>query len=359
MTVSVVNKVTAALERAHTLQDTLNTFIFLDDDAALERAARLDGRIAAGEELGPLAGMPIAVKDLIDQAGRITTNGSAFYREMANETAPCIAGIENADGIVIGRTGLHEWAFGFSSENPHFGPVRNPWDTATSPGGSSGGSAVAVAAGITPIAVGTDTGGSVRVPAGLCGTFGLKVTHGRISLDGVFPLAATLDTVGPLANSMENIGLAYRAMSGDSTSGATSRSLRFGVPEPWCREAPIELEIKEAFEIVIQELETMGHQVHPIDLPDVKPSPHIWNALAEEARNVHRPFRQRGETYGEDLVERLDDADLVTDEEISKAREWQTTIRQRFSDAFATVDYLITPTVAARRKVIGDDYINS
>ena len=135
--------------------------------------------------------------------------------------------------VIIGRTGLHEWAYGFSSENPHFGPVRNPWNTQNSTGGSSGGSGAAVAAAITPISIGTDTGGSVRVPAAMCGTFGLKVTYNRIPLDGVFPLVPSLDTVGPLANSIDNLELAYRAMSADTEPEPELRPLRFGVPQPW------------------------------------------------------------------------------------------------------------------------------
>src|SRR5690606_2093346 len=148
---------------------------------------------------------------------------------------------------VIGRTGLHEWAFGFSSENPHWGPVRNPWDPDLSCGGSSGGSAAAVAAGIVPIAVGTDTGGSVRVPAGLCGVFGLKVTQGRIPTDGVFPLVPSIDTVGPLADSVDNLALAYRVMSGETVTEGTGGMLRLGVPEPWFDEAPMSQEVADAF----------------------------------------------------------------------------------------------------------------
>ena len=132
--------------------------------------------------------MPIGLKDLIDQEGQITTCGSAFYRHQAITSAAAVARLEQAGAVIIGRTGLHEWAYGFSSENPHFGPVRNPWNTQNSTGGSSGGSGAAVAAAITPISIGTDTGGSVRVPAAMCGTFGLKVTYNRIPLDGVFPL---------------------------------------------------------------------------------------------------------------------------------------------------------------------------
>jgi Asp-tRNA(Asn)/Glu-tRNA(Gln) amidotransferase A subunit family amidase len=244
---SAVERVRAALERAHGTQDTLNAFISIDDERALERAADIDARLQSGDDVGPLAGVPVALKDLIDHEGRTTTCGSAFYAKVADTTARSVRLLEEAGAIVIGRTNLHEWAFGFNSENEHWGAVRNPWDPSTSAGGSSGGSGAAVAAGITPIAIGTDTGGSVRVPAALCGTFGLKVTYGRIPIDGVFPLVPSVDTVGPLADSMDNIAMSYRAMSGDEEPEPPRRSLRFGVPEPWYGGAPMADDIRSAF----------------------------------------------------------------------------------------------------------------
>ena len=156
------DRVERALAAAHAAQAPLNVFTHLDDEAAMDRAAGLDGADDEGMPAGGLAGVPVGIKDLIDHEGRITTAGSAFYRHEAERSSPVVSRLEDAGAVVIGRTGLHEFAFGFSSENPHFGPVRNPWDPGTSPGGSSGGSAAAVAAGITPIAIGTDTGGSVR-----------------------------------------------------------------------------------------------------------------------------------------------------------------------------------------------------
>jgi Asp-tRNA(Asn)/Glu-tRNA(Gln) amidotransferase A subunit family amidase len=258
--------------------------------------------------------------------------------------------------VIIGRTNLHEWAFGFSSENEHWGPVRNPWDLSTSPGGSSGGSGVAVAAGITPIAIGTDTGGSVRVPAALCGTFGLKVTYGRIPLDGVFPLVPSIDTVGPLANSMENIAISYRVMSGDETPEPDRTALRLGVPEPWYEGAPIGDDVRMAFEGVVAALRGLGHEVHPIQMPDTHPSHHLIGAL-EEVREVHREFRNLGKPYGKEVEERIISVEELSRDEIAAARDWQTMIRQRFADAFATVDFLITPSTPARRKVIGQDSI--
>lgn len=353
---TATDRVQAALDRAHATQDTINAFISIDDERALERAAEIDDRSERGEEPGPLAGVPIGLKDLIEHEGRTTTAGSAFYAEVARSSAKFVRRLEGAGAVIIGRTNLHEWAFGFNSENDHWGPVRNPWDLSTSAGGSSGGSGAAVAAGITPIAIGTDTGGSVRVPAALCGTFGLKVTYGRIPLDGVFPLVPSVDTVGPLADSMENIARAYRVMSADETPEPPRAGLRFGVPEPWYGGAPMADEIRSAFEGAVAALRGLGHEVHPIEMPDTHPSHHIMGALAEVA-TVHREFREEGKPYGPAVASRIEAVEQLTPEEVTEAREWQRMLRQRFADAFGTVDFLITPACAASRKVIGQEMI--
>lgn len=353
---TATERVEAALARAHATQDTLNAFISIDDEHALERAAEIDDRLSRGEEVGPLAGMPVALKDLIDQEGRTTTCGSVFYAEVATSTAESVRRLEAAGAIVIGRTNLHEFAFGFDSENEHWGPVRNPWDLATSAGGSSGGSGAAVAAGITPLAIGSDTGGSVRVPAALCGTFGLKVTYDRISLDGVFPLVPDIDTVGPLADSMENIAVSYRVMAADHSPEPERDTLRIGVPEPWYGDAPMTDHIRSAFEGAVTALRGLGHEVHPIQMPDTVPSHHIFGAIAEVAE-VHGPFRREGRKYGVSVDSRIEMAEKTTPEERRAGREWQRMIRQRFADALATVDFLLTPTCPVSRKVIGQDMI--
>lgn len=345
-----------ALQRAHATQDTINAFTSIDDERALGRAAEIDRRLDAGEEVGSLAGTPVALKDLIDHEGRVTTCGSAFYAETATHTAECVRRLEEDGAIVVGRTNLHEFAFGFDSENEHWGPVRNPWDLSTSAGGSSGGSGAAVAAEITPIAIGTDTGGSVRVPAALCGAFGLKVTYGRISLDGVFPLVPDIDTVGPIAASMEDIALSYRAMSGDETPEPGRRPRRIGIPEPWFEGSPLAADVRSAFEGTIAALQGIGHEVHPIRMPDVAPSPHIIAAIAEVAR-IHREYRLQGRPYGSAVESRIEVEEQVTPEQEVAARDWQKMIRDRFADALATVDFLITPTCPISRKVIGQDMI--
>ena len=341
------------MQLAHATQPTLNAFTLIDDERALARAAEIDDTAGAGL----LAGVPIALKDLIDHQDRVTTCGSAFYRHLATSTAPAVTCLEEAGGVVIGRAGLHEFAFGFSSENQHFGPVRNPWDPATSPGGSSGGSGAAVGAGITPMAVGTDTGGSVRVPAALCGCFGLKVTPGRIPLDGVFPLVPSIDTVGPLADSIVNLETAYRVMSGARQGGSGWTRLRIGIPQPWYDEAPLDDEVDAAFTLALGLLGDLGHAVNAIPLPDAVPGREINYAIADEVNEVHRDFRAKGLPYGDEVAARLDDCATVTTQQSTEGREWQQMIRNRFSDAFEDVDLILTPTVPVMRKVIGVDTI--
>jgi aspartyl-tRNA(Asn)/glutamyl-tRNA(Gln) amidotransferase subunit A len=351
------DRVRHALEQARRAQATLNVFTQIDDERAMARAAELDVPVESGADPGPLTGVPVGLKDLIDHQGRVTTCGSAFYRVQASGSAPVVERLEAAGAVIVGRTGLHEFAFGFSSENPHFGPVRNPWDPATSPGGSSGGSGAAVAAGITPVAIGTDTGGSIRVPAALCGCYGLKVTHGRISLEGVFPLVPSVDTVGPLADSIENLDIAYRVLSGDLSLEPSPVHLRIGIPQPWTDDAPMDDEVDAAFTLATQHLAELGHEVVTVHLPDVLPGREIILAIAEEVTDVHREFRAQRLPYGEDVAARLEDCEAVTPEESRTGRAWQQLIRGRFADAFETVDLLVTPTVPVMRKVIGVDTI--
>jgi aspartyl-tRNA(Asn)/glutamyl-tRNA(Gln) amidotransferase subunit A len=353
---SAIDRVERALAAAHAAQAPLNIFTHIDDEAAMDRAAGIEGADGEGMPAGGLAGVPVGIKDLIDHEGRITTAGSAFYRHEAERSSPVVSRLEEAGAVVIGRTGLHEFAFGFSSENPHFGPVRNPWDPGTSPGGSSGGSAAAVAADITPIAIGTDTGGSVRVPAALCGCFGLKVTHGRIPLDGVFPLAGSVDTVGPLASSIDALDRSYRALSGDQSDGSRE-GLRLGVPEPWVGQAPTDDEVGTAFEEAMRGLGAHGYQVTRIEMPGVVPAPELIDAIAGEVAEVHRRFREEGLPYGPDVAKRVDDC-LDTDQgRIDAGRAWQQMIRSRFAAAFEDVDLILTPTTPVMRKVIGEDMI--
>lgn len=330
--------------------DTLNAFTVVHEDAPGQPRSE-----------GPLAGTPIAVKDLIDDAGRTTTAGSAFYRHEAGATAPALARLKQAGAVVIGRTGLHEFAFGFSSENPWFGPVHNPWDPALSPGGSSGGSAAAVAAGIVPVALGTDTGGSVRVPAALCGIYGLKVTHGLIPLDGVFPLVPSFDTVGALTRSLDHLETATAVMAGNEwpDDDRPPRETRLVVPERWVAEAPMSDEVRDAFEEFLTAATAAGLAVEYRELSELAPSPHQLAVIGPEVAAIHRRWREEGRPYGEDVGERIDGAiTLSTDEEAkAEGRRWRASITSTLEEATTGDMLVVTPAVAAMDKRIGEDRI--
>jgi Asp-tRNA(Asn)/Glu-tRNA(Gln) amidotransferase A subunit family amidase len=347
----------------------LNAFTDVDAARALQRAASLDATVASGGDPGPLAGVPVALKDLIDHAGRVTTCGSGFYRETPDRSATVVERIEAAGGIVIGRTGLHEFAFGFSSENPWFGPVRNPWDPATSPGGSSGGSAAAVAAGMAPLGVGTDTGGSVRIPAAMCGIAGLKVTHGRIPLTGVFPLAPSIDTVGPMARSAADLALLYDVMAGDDArdpwsspqevamheGAAQIAGLRIGVPVEWLDTA-LDQTTRSGFEWALERLRDLGAIVEMVSEPLLRPTAMISASFRPEVAAVHeRWYRADPDRYGSPVRERMAAVFDTDPADYQAALAWRAQLRGAFGRLLAVHDVLATPTVAALRKVIGEE----
>ena len=356
---SALDAVEQALSRLQNSQDELNTCTLIDVEGAQARAVEIDRQIAAGDDPGPMAGVPVVLKDIIDQAGLPTTCGSGFYRQTAKRSAEVVERLERAGAVIVARAGLHEFAYGFSSENPWFGPIRNPWDTSTSPGGSSGGSAVAVAAAMVPVSVGTDTGGSVRVPAALTGIMGLKVTHGRVPTRGVFPLAPSLDTVGPLATNAADLALGYAVMAGVAASSLTRAwtGLRVGLPRQWL-EGPTQTPVQTRFDRAIDELVDLGAEVVAITDPEIAPWGMIQELAGAEAAHIHRSFREAGQPYGDEVAQRLDAASRVTAEKYQEAQTWRARLVEAFAAAFSQVDVIATPGVAALRKVIGDDQID-
>jgi Asp-tRNA(Asn)/Glu-tRNA(Gln) amidotransferase A subunit family amidase len=346
-----LKEVTVAEAVAAARADDTNSFIEVD-----ETVLDLDVRP------GPLAGIPVAVKDLIDQAGHTTTAGSAFYRYQAQATAPAISRLEQAGAVVVGRTNLHEFAFGFSSENPWFGPVLNPWDHSLSTGGSSGGSAAAVAAGIVPIAIGTDTGGSVRVPAALCAVAGLKVTHGLIPLDGVFPLVPSFDTVGAIADSLAGLEAATAAMAGKAwpSSPGSIDPLSLIIPAQWVDSAPLDPAVEKAFSGFVEAVSGCGFEVGRRSLPEVCPSRHQAALIAREVAPIHAEWRRDGRPYGADVGERIDAALQLAEDPGAQAAAtaWGAGVTRAMQQATSDGSLLVTPTVAAIDKRIGEDEIH-
>jgi aspartyl-tRNA(Asn)/glutamyl-tRNA(Gln) amidotransferase subunit A len=359
------------LDHADASQPQLNAFTMLDSDRAAAAAADIDARIEAREAVGALAGVPIAIKDLIEHAGRPNTLGSSFSPSVPTDTATAVARLEAAGAIVIGRTGLHEFAFGFSSENHWFGPVRNPWDQLLSPGGSSGGSGAAVGGGVVPVALGTDTGGSVRVPAALCGIVGLKVTHGRVPLTGVFPLAGSLDTVGPLTRSVADACLVYGLMAGDDPADPWSAMqplvvpdhpadlsrLTIGIPHPWV-DQPATDEVITAFAGAVAACAAAGATVVDLELPLLDPPGLMESAMYPEVASVHRQrWHDSPESYGPDVYRRIEEVFDFTTDDLVAGRRWQAACYHEAQRAFARCDVMATPTVAALRKPIGHEHI--
>ncbi len=359
------------LSRAEASQPILNAFTLIEKEAALEAAAAIDRRLDSNADVGPLAGVPIAVKDLIDHAGRPTTAGSSLPPSVPATSATVVTRLENAGAVIIGRTGLHEYAFGFSSENDWFGPVRNPWDPRLSPGGSSGGSGVAVAAGSAAAALGTATGGSVRVPAALCGVVGLKVTHGRVPLSGILPRAPPIDPVGPMARTVADTELVYSTIAGyDPTDPWSSphhpdrprdpadlRRTTLGVPHPWV-DLPQTEAVATAFATTLDSLTAAGAQIIHLDLPNVIPTDELEKSVYPEVAIVHdQRWHDHPETYGPDVSRRLGDVFEYTLDDYVRARRWRAQVQHQAEAAFRECDFLITPSVAAAAKPIGAEEI--
>ena len=277
-------EVTAAhLDRIAAVDPRLGAFLHLDEGGALARAEAIDAAIARGEDAGPLAGVPVALKDILVTRGMPTTAGSRILEGwLPPYDATVVERLRGAGAVILGKLNMDEFAMGSSNENSAYGPCRNPWDLARVPGGSSGGSAAAVAAGLCAASLGTDTGGSIRQPASLCGVVGIKPTYGRVSRYGVVAFASSLDQVGPLARTVSDAALLLEVIAGfdprDSTSieeaaprfasalGADLRGLRIGRPREF--DLPgVDPEVKAAVDRALVTLSDLGASVREISLP--------------------------------------------------------------------------------------------
>ena len=346
--VGSVELTTALLDRIGSLQDVLHAFITVVPERALEQARRVDAARARGRR-PPLDGMPIAVKDNIDVGGVLTTEGTgAFAARTAFRSAPAVARLEAAGAVVLGKLNLHELAFGPSSDNPHHGFCRNPWDLQRAAGGSSSGSAVAIAADLCAGALGTDTGGSIRIPAALTGVSGLRPSPGLVSLRGTRALGPSLDTVGPLARSAETLAELLSAMAGTEFSPyqADLRGLKLGVPAGHFFEG-LDPEVEAAVTSAIDGLRSLGADVSTAELGGVREAlADAWTVTRHEAFRTHRSMLRRSAGgLGADVEERLLDGAAISRRQYEDALRGARSWRQAVRSSFEAVDLLVTPTV--------------
>jgi aspartyl-tRNA(Asn)/glutamyl-tRNA(Gln) amidotransferase subunit A len=348
----IVDRVRRALEAAEA-NAHLNAFMTLTADRALKRAQALESESKAGNIRGPLHGVPVAVKDNFLTAGVRTTNGSKLWADFVpSESAAAVELLEEAGAVIIGKTGMHELAYGITSTNPHYGAVRNPHDTARIPGGSSGGSGAAVAAGIVPIALGSDTGGSIRIPASFCGCVGLKATYGLLDRRGCLPLGLTLDHVGPLAATVADAESAFRAMGGKVAE--PSREVRLGIPENFYFDG-VDPEVDTAIRRAVA---ACGLALRNVPVPDVD----ALNAVARlilfsEAASVYDRYSDRRSDFGADVRVLLDQGALVPGKDYVTAQRLRRAFAREFLGVFREVDCLVTPTTPTTAPKIGETTI--
>lgn len=364
--------VAGALDRIAKRNAEINAFTAVMAEAALAEAERIDAAVAAGQDPGPLAGVPFGVKNLFDVAGLTTLAGSKINRERppaARDAAP-VRALKRAGAVLVGALNMEEYALGFVTENTHYGPTRNPHDLSRVAGGSSGGSAAAVAAGLVPLALGTDTGGSIRVPAALCGLFGMKPTFGRVSRLGTAFLAPSMDHVGPFARSVRDLAAVYDVLQGPDPEDpacadrprepATPQldrgidGLRIAVAEGYFAEGAT----PEALAVVAQAAAALGAG-RRVALPEVhRARAAAMLTSASEGANLRLPdLRTRAKDFDPITRDRFLAGALIPVTWYLQAQRFRSWFRDRAREIFREVDILLAPTTPYEAPRIGQDKI--
>jgi aspartyl-tRNA(Asn)/glutamyl-tRNA(Gln) amidotransferase subunit A len=368
--IAAVELTEAHLRRIDAHDARLNSFITITSDHALTQARAADAELTRGVRRGPLHGIPLALKDLYDTAGIRTTAGSTFFADRIPDTdARAVTLLYQAGAVLLGKLNMHEWALGVTNINPHYGPSRNPWDPSRITGGSSGGAAAALAAGLCMGALGSDTGGSIRIPASLCGIVGLKPTFGRVSLQGVIPLSWNLDHAGPMARTVTDAALLLQAIAGYDPDDPVSVALpvdhllatinagvtgwrialatdaHFGEADP---------EVISAVRRAATVFEELGARVEAVDLSQGREAAQM-NALmtTSDAAAFHRDrLRDHPHRFGADVLARMERGAQFTSTEYILARRFQSEWRRRLERFFDQFDLLLTPATPITAPVI-------
>jgi aspartyl-tRNA(Asn)/glutamyl-tRNA(Gln) amidotransferase subunit A len=368
---SPVELTEAYLQRIERLDGQLNSFLRVLPDEARAAARAAETEIGRGDWRGPLHGVPLGIKDLFDVAGVPNTLGSKVLLDNVPTTdATVVQRLRQAGAVILGKHNLHEFAFGITSENPHFGVVRNPWNLDRVPGGSSGGTAAAVAAGLCVGGLGSDTGASIRAPASWCGVSGIKPTYSRVSRAGVLPLAWSLDHPGPIARTVGDCATLLQAIAGPDPRDPTASQepvpdysadlhlgvagLRIGVPREHYFDQ-VEPSVEQVVRRAIEQLSGLGARIEEVSLPHVRHAQAAGNVImsSEAAAWHHDWLRDRPGDYGADVLLRIRGGLLVRATEYLHSQQLRTLLQQDFAAAFERVDVVLGPTMPLVAPLIG------
>jgi aspartyl-tRNA(Asn)/glutamyl-tRNA(Gln) amidotransferase subunit A len=361
----------AALKRIGELNPKLNAMLTTMEEIARTRAKAADKELAQGADRGPLHGVPVAVKDVFETRGVRTTCGSALFRNhVPDRDAAVVEKLAAAGAVIVGKAGMHELAYGITSNNPHFGTIRNPRDPERIPGGSSGGSGAAVASEMVFMAMGSDTGGSIRIPASFCGTVGLKPTSGRVSRYGVMPLDFSLDHMGPLTRSVRDAAVTLQGIAGfdprDETSSqepvgnylpdpdCSIRELRIGLPENFYFER-LDPDVDTAVRRMAATAESLGARIVAVRVPDIGALNAVGRViLLAEASALMEKYIGDRDQFGPDVLALLDQGRLLPATDYVNAQRLRRMMQRDFARVWSQVDCLFTPTTPMAAPQIGE-----
>jgi aspartyl-tRNA(Asn)/glutamyl-tRNA(Gln) amidotransferase subunit A len=357
--ISSVELAKDTLARIARLNPKVNAFITVTEEIALARAKAADEDFARGVDRGSLQGVPVAHKDIIHTAGVRTTYGSKIFSDFVpDHDAEVAARLNEAGAVLVGKTGLHEFAYGITSNNPHYGAIRNPWDLERIPGGSSGGSGAAIAAGLVPLALGTDTGGSIRIPASFCGVTGLKPTFDLVSRRGVMALGFTLDHIGPMSRTVRDTAVALNAMAGLLDAHVPPehvdiKGLRIGLPSNYFFEC-VDPEVSAAVRMAVQSAAALGARMVDLRVPDMDALTVAGRIvlLGEAAAALGRHADRRPD-FGADVLALLDQGRLIPARDYIDAQRLRRVLAGEFSKVWTQVDCLMTPATPIVAPKIG------
>ncbi|MCX6591918.1 MAG: amidase [Acidobacteria bacterium] len=354
--VSSVELTTECLRQIDRHNARVNAFLTVTAEAALEAACQADAELAAGTGRGPLHGIPIAHKDLFDTAGVRTTYGSRIFADhVPTQDADVVAILKQAGAVSLGKLGLHEFAYGITSSNPHFGPVRNPWDVERIPGGSSGGSGVATAMGMCFMATGTDTGGSIRIPASFCGVSGLKPTFGKLSTAGCRALSESLDHMGPLARTVGDVAASYDALTGKASSLELPKGLRLGIPQNFF----FDHSLPEVTAAVHRAAQFSGCEIVPVTIDAGEELVDLaLKIIFAEAADQMVDLWDRRDEFGADVRARFEQGHAQDPQLYLRAQRHRVAAERRFLKVFEHCDVLLTPASPTPAPKIGDNVLS-